>query len=140
MVTGGTRGIGAAVARALAVPGNALVLGYRANEAAAQTLLAELDDPGHPVLAQRCEVADPMQVTALFDTATGRGTLTGPVNAAGILETQHSFTQIDAERWQRVLSPPRSNIAYHTVHTDHCGFLEAQVTWERVMRDVLSGS
>ncbi len=104
VITGGTRGIGAAVARALAVPGNALVLGYRADDAAAQTLVAELDDPGHPVLAQRCDVADPMQVAALFDTATGQGTLTGLVNSAGILETQHSFTEIDAERWQRVLA------------------------------------
>ena len=44
------------------------------------------------------------------------------------------------ERWQRVLSPQRSNIAYHTVHTDHCGFLEAQVTWERAMRIALVGA
>ncbi len=104
LITGGTRGIGAAVARQLATDGNALVLGYRANQQAADALAAELDSATHPVVVQRCDVSDPADVSALFDVAEQLGEVVGLVNSAGILETQCRVEQIDAERWQRVLS------------------------------------
>lgn len=105
VVTGGTRGIGAAVARRLAVqPGRTLLLSYRDDEESARDLVTELDRPDAPVRAVRCDVADPAQVAALFATADESGPLVGLVNNAGILERQSDLVDIDADRWLRVLS------------------------------------
>ncbi len=80
------------------------MLGYRANQQAADALAAELDSATHPVVVQRCDVSDPADVSALFDVAEQLGEV-GLVNSAGILETQCRVEQIDAERWQRVCRP-----------------------------------
>ncbi|MCA0436807.1 MAG: SDR family oxidoreductase [Actinobacteria bacterium] len=105
VVTGGSRGIGAAVARRLAgVPGRALVLSYRSEQATARRLAAELARPDAPVAAVPCDVADPEQVAALFTAADTFGPLVGLVNNAGILERQSGFEAIDAARWQRILA------------------------------------
>jgi NAD(P)-dependent dehydrogenase (short-subunit alcohol dehydrogenase family) len=104
VVTGGTRGIGAAVARELAgVPGRALVLGYRRDHERAGAVVAELDRPDSPVRAVACDVADPAQVAALFGVADELGELTGLVNNAGVLERQGGFGEIGPERWARIL-------------------------------------
>jgi KR domain len=59
VITGGTRGIGAQVARELAgVPGRALVLGYRGNHERARDVVAELDCPDSPVRAMPCDVSE----------------------------------------------------------------------------------
>ncbi|WP_426503290.1 SDR family oxidoreductase [Dactylosporangium sp. McL0621] len=105
VITGGTRGIGAGVARRLAgVPGRGLLLGYRGNHERAEKLVAELDRPDAPVRARPCDVADPAQVGALFAAADAMGPLNGLVNSAGILERQGPFEEITAERWARVLA------------------------------------
>lgn len=104
LITGGTRGIGAATARQLAgVPGRTLVLAYRSDVEAADRIVAELDAPGSPVVAVRCDVADPTQIEDLFRTADGYGALAALVNSAGIVARQTSFVQIDAARWQNML-------------------------------------
>ncbi|WP_432994656.1 SDR family oxidoreductase [Dactylosporangium sp. CA-233914] len=104
VITGGTRGIGAGVARRLAaVPGRALILAYRGNHERAQQLVAELDRPDSPVRAHPCDVGDPAQVAALFKAADALGPLAGLVNSAGVLERQCTFEQIDADRWGRIL-------------------------------------
>jgi NAD(P)-dependent dehydrogenase (short-subunit alcohol dehydrogenase family) len=105
VVTGGTRGIGAGVARVLAgVPGRALVLGYRGNHERARDLVAELDRPDSPVRATACDVGDPAQVGELFAVADTMGTLVGLVNSAAILEQQCRFDAIPPERWTRILA------------------------------------
>ncbi|MDR7274206.1 NAD(P)-dependent dehydrogenase (short-subunit alcohol dehydrogenase family) [Catenuloplanes atrovinosus] len=104
MITGGTRGIGAAVARVLAgEPGRALVLGYRAEHERARAIAAELDRAGSPARAVACDVADPAGVRALFAAADELGELTGLVNGAAVLERQGGFEEISPERWARVL-------------------------------------
>ncbi|GAB7052413.1 SDR family oxidoreductase [Catenuloplanes indicus JCM 9534] len=104
MVTGGTRGIGAAIARAQAgVPGRALVLGYRGDHARARAIVAELDRPDSPVRAVACDVAVPEQVGRLFAAADELGELTGLVNSAAVLERQCGFDEISADRWARIL-------------------------------------
>ncbi len=101
MITGGTRGIGAAVARELAgAPGRALVLGYRGDHERARAIVAELDRPESPVRAVACDVVEP---AALFEAADELGELTGLVNNAAVLERQGGFAGIDAARWARVL-------------------------------------
>jgi NAD(P)-dependent dehydrogenase (short-subunit alcohol dehydrogenase family) len=104
VITGGTRGIGAGVARELAgVPGRALVLGYRGNHERAREVVAGLDRPESPVRAVPCDVSNPAQVSHLFATADEMGNLAALVNSAGILEHQCTFDQIDSGRWTRIL-------------------------------------
>jgi NAD(P)-dependent dehydrogenase (short-subunit alcohol dehydrogenase family) len=105
VITGGTRGIGAGVARRLArVPGRALVLGYRGNHERAREVVVELQRPDSPVQALPCDVSDPAQVGELFAAADAMGPLAGLVNSAGILEQQCTFEQITPDRWARVLA------------------------------------
>ncbi|GAB7042525.1 glucose 1-dehydrogenase [Catenuloplanes niger JCM 9533] len=104
MITGGTRGIGAAVARELAgTPGRALLLAYRADHERARALAAELDTEASPVRTLACDVADPDQVAALFAAADRLGELTGLVNNAAVLERQCGFGEITPDRWARIL-------------------------------------
>jgi NAD(P)-dependent dehydrogenase (short-subunit alcohol dehydrogenase family) len=104
VITGGTRGIGASIARALSgVPGRALALAYHRNHQRAKDLVGELDRPDSPVRAVPCDVADPAQVSALFAAADELGELVGLVNSAAIVERQCAFDQIDPDRWARVL-------------------------------------
>ncbi|MFI9809190.1 SDR family NAD(P)-dependent oxidoreductase [Streptomyces sp. NPDC052301] len=72
VVTGGSRGIGAAVASRLAAEGAAVVIGYRGNEQAAHDLAATLNADGTRALALRADVADPDQTEALFEQAMAR--------------------------------------------------------------------
>src|ERR1041384_1109255 len=96
VITGGTRGIGAGIARALsAVSERALVLAYRGNHERAKALVGELDRPGSPVRGVPCAVADPGEVSALFAAADELGELVGLVNNAAIVEGQCSFEQIE---------------------------------------------
>ncbi|KYH43429.1 SDR family oxidoreductase [Branchiibius sp. NY16-3462-2] len=104
LVTGGTRGIGAATARQLAgAPGRTLVLAYRSDAEAADRIVAELDAPGSPVIAVRCDVADPSAIEELFRAVDGYGDLAALVNSAGIVGRQSSFVDIDADRWRNML-------------------------------------
>lgn len=104
VITGGTRGIGAGVARELAgAPGRALVLGYRDNHERARELAAELDRPDSPVRAVQGDVSNPAQVRDLFAASDAMGPVVGLVNSAGILEQQCTFDQIAPDRWARIL-------------------------------------
>ncbi|MFI1766608.1 SDR family NAD(P)-dependent oxidoreductase [Streptomyces sp. NPDC020800] len=85
VVTGGSRGIGAAVATRLAREGAAVVIGYRGNEQAAQALVAALTSDGARALALRADVADPDQTRRLLDRAAQEfGRLDVLASCAGI--------------------------------------------------------
>ena len=81
LVTGGTRGIGAAIAHRLAAAGHDLVLGYRADDEAAQATAAAVRATGVRCDLVAVDLAEPRGVDALFEAA-GRP-LTGVVNNAG---------------------------------------------------------
>jgi NAD(P)-dependent dehydrogenase (short-subunit alcohol dehydrogenase family) len=84
LVTGGGRGIGAAVVQRLAADGHDLVVAYRADGEAARTVASEARQQGGRVELVRADVTDPVQVDALFDEAdTLFGRVTGLVNNAG---------------------------------------------------------
>jgi NAD(P)-dependent dehydrogenase (short-subunit alcohol dehydrogenase family) len=103
LVTGGSRGIGAATARLAAQRGYAVCVNYRRNRAAADALVSEIAAAGGTALAVGADVASEPDVVNLFATVDARlGPLAGLVNNAGILEKQTRVEQIDAARIDRV--------------------------------------
>ncbi|WP_248582776.1 SDR family oxidoreductase [Nocardioides sp. InS609-2] len=83
LITGGTRGIGAATALRLAADGHDLVLGYARDDEAAEECRLAVEDAGAQCVVVRADVADAAGVDALFVEAARRGRLTGVVNNAG---------------------------------------------------------
>ncbi|MFV2196800.1 SDR family oxidoreductase [Nocardiopsis sp. LOL_012] len=69
VVTGGSRGIGRAVALTLAGQGMAVVVGYAANKGEADAVVGEIEAGGGRALASAADVADPDAVAETFDTA-----------------------------------------------------------------------
>ncbi len=105
LVTGGSRGIGAATARLAAARGYAVCLSYRSSEAAARTVVADIERAGGEAIAMAADVASEADVLRLFETVDARlGRLAALVNNAGILERQTTVASIDAGRLQRVLA------------------------------------
>ncbi|MEX0178744.1 MULTISPECIES: SDR family oxidoreductase [unclassified Stenotrophomonas] len=87
LVTGGSRGIGAAISRRLAADGHAVVINYAGRRDEAEALAAELTTHGGHAVALRADVADPQAVHALFDAIEARfGGIDVVVNSAGVLQ------------------------------------------------------
>jgi len=105
IVTGGSRGIGAAVCRKAVSEGYCVVFSYLENQSRAEALQQELKDNGADCLAVQSDVADEAAVIQLFDTAVSTfGTLKALVNNAGILETQMPLLEMTADRIDRVMA------------------------------------
>lgn len=87
VVTGGSRGIGRAVAQRLAAEGMAVVVGYANNRVEADEAVAGIVSRGGRALAVRADVADDAAVAALFDAAEEAfGGVDVVVHAAGVME------------------------------------------------------
>lgn len=105
IVTGGSRGIGAAVSRLAAERGWSVVINYTRHEAAAAGVVAEIAAAGGSAIAVRADVADEDQVAGLFDAAEAAfGPLGGLVNNAGILRPRTHFVDISLARWSEIFS------------------------------------
>jgi 3-oxoacyl-[acyl-carrier protein] reductase len=101
LVTGGSRGIGRAVAREFAARGATVAVQFRADRAAATETLASLGGPGGH-LALRADVADPEQARSLVGRVVDTlGRVDVLVNNAGIYESQ-SVLETSYEDWQRI--------------------------------------
>jgi NAD(P)-dependent dehydrogenase (short-subunit alcohol dehydrogenase family) len=83
MITGGTRGIGAATALRLARDGHDLVLGYAHDDRTADETMRAVEAAGVRCLLIRSDLTDPDGVDSLFRDAAQHGPLTGVVNNAG---------------------------------------------------------
>lgn len=89
LVTGGSRGIGAAIVRRLAQDGYAVAINYAASATHAETLANEIRQAGGRALAVQADVAKPAQVRALFDKVESElGRISALVNSAGVLKVQ----------------------------------------------------
>ena len=84
LVTGGSRGIGAATVVHLAGQGHDVVVGYRAGRAEAEEVVAAAVGAGARAVAVQADVSDPEQVDALFAAAGQLGAVTGLVANAGL--------------------------------------------------------
>jgi NAD(P)-dependent dehydrogenase (short-subunit alcohol dehydrogenase family) len=105
LITGGSRGIGAATARWCISQGHAVVLNYRKDEAAAMSLQKELLQRGGTVLVVQADVALEADVLRLFETVDDAlGRLSFLVNNAGQVDAQVRVDQLTAEQWQRLFS------------------------------------
>ncbi|WP_313224526.1 SDR family oxidoreductase [Stutzerimonas nitrititolerans] len=105
LITGASRGIGAAAARLAAAEGYALCLNFHHRADAAQQLLEELKSTGTQAIAVATDVADETQVARLFATIDEQfGRLDVLVNNAGMLERQMRLDEMDAARLMRVFA------------------------------------
>ncbi len=105
LVTGASRGIGAATARQLAKLGYAVCINYRSNQAAANLLVSELTALGLKALAVQADVSQEAEVVRLFETIDKElGPLNALVNNVGILFQQMRVEEMTAERINTVLN------------------------------------
>jgi NAD(P)-dependent dehydrogenase (short-subunit alcohol dehydrogenase family) len=104
LITGASRGIGAATARLAAAAGYDIAVNYSTNEAAANAVVAECLGRGVRAIAVRCNVADEAETVAMFDHVVAElGPLDVLVNNAGILHTQARFDEMSYDRWRELL-------------------------------------
>ena len=105
IVTGGSRGIGAAACRALAERGHAVAINYTRDAGAAEALANELRARGAKALAVQADVADAAQVAALFARVDRElPPLAGLVNNAGVVDLPARVDEMDAARLQRMFA------------------------------------
>jgi NAD(P)-dependent dehydrogenase (short-subunit alcohol dehydrogenase family) len=83
VVTGGSRGIGAAVCRRLAADGHDVVVTYVRDRAAAESVAADVEAAGRRALVCRVDTTDEESVIAMYGEVADFGTLTGVVTNAG---------------------------------------------------------
>jgi len=85
VVTGGSRGIGAATARMLAQRGYDVAISYLSNVAAAAAVVRDIEAAGRRGLAVQCDAGSEQQTEELFETLDREfGTVTALVNSAGV--------------------------------------------------------
>ncbi len=86
VVTGGSRGIGAAICRKAAVKGWACCVNYAKDESGARSVVSEITKSGGNAIAVQADIADPAQVEAMFIEVDRKlGPVTGLVNNAGVM-------------------------------------------------------
>lgn len=105
IVTGGSRGIGAATACLAAARGYAVCVNYLKNETAARAVVESIETSGGKAIAVAADVASETEVLRLFETVDRTlGPLTALVNNAGILERQMRVEEMTADRLSRIFA------------------------------------
>lgn len=105
LITGGSRGIGAATARLAAAEGYDVAFTYLGAEAEARAVAGDIERSGRRTVAIQADVSKAEDVTRIFKTVEQKlGALDAVFNNAGIFGPAVAFTEIEAERVQRMLA------------------------------------
>ncbi len=103
LVTGGSRGIGAATCKLAARQGWAVAVNYTANSLAADTVVRDIRAQGGRAMAVQADVANEAQVLRMFEQVDAKmGHLTGLVNNAGVVDVTAKVQDQSLERWRRM--------------------------------------
>jgi NAD(P)-dependent dehydrogenase (short-subunit alcohol dehydrogenase family) len=103
LVTGGSRGIGAAAGVLAARKGYAVAVNYTRNEEAADAVVRSIREAGGRAIAVHADVADESQVLAMFEQVDRQlGRLTALVNNAGIVDRTARVDEMDLARLKRM--------------------------------------
>jgi len=103
LITGASRGIGAATARRAAAAGWDVAINYARDAAAADGVAAEVRALGRRALTVAADVADEAAVLAMFARIDAElGPLVGLVNNAGVVDMKARLDEMDVARWQRM--------------------------------------
>lgn len=137
LITGASRGIGAAAARRFAAGGYQVAVNYLQSQEAAEALCQELDNGSFPIQA---DVADPDQVRAMVDTVLQRfGHLDALVCNAGICLPGMLLQDVTDPQWARLLSVDTSGVFYaaravlpHMIHRHAGRIITVSSMWGQV--------
>lgn len=103
LVTGGSRGIGAATCLLAARQGWAVAVNYTANSLAADEVVRQIRAAGGRAMAVQADVADEAQVLRMFEQVDAKlGRLTGLVNNAGVVDVTARVEDMSVARWKRM--------------------------------------
>jgi NAD(P)-dependent dehydrogenase (short-subunit alcohol dehydrogenase family) len=103
LITGASRGIGAASALAAAKLGYDIAINYASNQQAAQEVADQVRALGRKVVVLQADIGNETDVIKLFKHVDEQlGVITALVNNAGILENHSRVDAMSLERWQRV--------------------------------------
>jgi NAD(P)-dependent dehydrogenase (short-subunit alcohol dehydrogenase family) len=104
VVTGGSRGIGAATARRLARDGWGVAIGYREAHGEADAVVADCEATGVAATAVAGDLSLPAPVTALFDAAAELGPIGALVNNVGVVDRAARVDELDEARLHRMFT------------------------------------
>ena len=105
LITGGSRGIGAATALLAAQQGYAVAINYTANSLAADDVVRQIRQSGSPAMAIQADVAIESQVVTMFEKIDAKfGHLNALVNNAGVVDKTTRVDAMSLERLQRMFA------------------------------------
>ena len=105
LITGASRGIGAATARLAAMQGYDVAVNYAANKSAAEAVVADIRKTGRKAVAIQADVGKAQDIARMFETVDAElGRLDAFFNNAGILGPAAKFVDISAERLERIMA------------------------------------
>lgn len=104
IITGGSRGIGAATARLAAKSGWHVCVNYAASKSAAHEVVRDIETDGGRAFLVCGDVAHEAEVVALFNEAARHGPIGAVVNNAGILAPKTTLADMDADRIARIMA------------------------------------
>ena len=102
LVTGSSRGIGAAIAILAAKNGYNVCVNYYKNKTAAQTIAAQIKELGQKAIIVKADVSQEEDVIRLFESCDQLGQLTALVNNAGITATMSRLEDMTSQRMQEI--------------------------------------
>ena len=103
LVTGGSRGIGAATCKLAARQGWAVAVNYTANSLAADAVVSDIRAQGGRAMSVKADVADEAQVLRMFEHIDAKlGHIAGLVNNAGVVDVTARVQDQSLERWRRM--------------------------------------